>query len=314
MRERVDAVQRMQDYIEQHLDAQITLEQLAAAAGYSPYHATRLFKELVGLVPSEYLRARRLSHAALRLRDTTARVLDVALDAAFESHEGFTRAFSDRFGLSPDQYRREALPLALFMPRSARDYFLHHKQGGSGMAEQARANTIFVQVVERPARKLILLRGRQATDYWGYCEEVGCDVWGMLTSLKSAQGEPLGVWLPENLRTPGTSVYAQGVEMPADYAGPVPDGMEAIDLPACQYLLFQGEPYPDEAMGQAIAAVWQAMARYNPQPFGWQWADEAGPRFQLAPMAKRGYIEARPVRPASSRKRSKTSSSGNTYI
>jgi AraC-like DNA-binding protein len=296
MREQVDAVQRMQDYIEAHLGTQITLEQLAAAAGYSPYHATRLFKELVGIPPSDYLRARRLSHAALQLRDTPDRVLDVALDSAFESHEGFTRAFSDRFGLTPERYRKGTHPLALFLPRSARDFFLHTSKGGCVMTEQAHANTVFVQVVERPARKLILLRGRKATDYWGYCEEVGCDVWGTLSSLKGALNEPLGMWLPENLRAPGTSVYAQGVEMPLDCTGPVPDGMDLIDLPPCKYMIFQGEPYKDEAMGQAIAEVWRAMESYQPERFGWQWADEAGPRFQLAPMGERGYIEGRPVR------------------
>ncbi|HWI64530.1 MAG TPA: AraC family transcriptional regulator [Symbiobacteriaceae bacterium] len=298
MREKVDAVQRMQDYIESHLGAQITLEQLAAAGGYSPWHATRVFKEIVGIPPSEYLRARRLSQAALQLRDTADRVLDVALDAAFESHEGFTRAFSERFSLTPEQYRKGAHPLALFLPRSARDFFLHTSKGGCDMTEQTRTTTIFVQAVERPARKLILLRGQKATDYWGYCEEVGCDVWGTLTSVKGALNEPLGMWLPENLRTPGTSVYAQGVEMPADYAGPVPEGMEIIDLPSSKYMIFQGEPYDDEQMGQAIAQVWRAMENYKPELYGWEWADEMGPRFQLAPLGERGYIEGRPVREA----------------
>lgn len=297
MREHAEAVQRMQDYIEQHLGVQITLEQLAKAAGYSPWHATRLFKELVGIPTSEYIRARRLARATLQLRDTSDRVLDVALDTAFESHEGFTRAFSDRFGLTPEQYRKHPQPLALFQPRSARHYFLHKTKGATEMTEQTRAaSTVFVQVMERPARKLILLRGQRATDYWGYCEELGCDVWGVLTSLKGALAEPIGMWLPENLRTPGTSVYAQGVEMPVDYAGPVPEGMEMIDLPACKYMVFQGEPYPDEEMGQAISAIWRAMERYNPELYGWQWADEVAPRFQMAPIAERGYIEARPVR------------------
>lgn len=301
MHEQVAAVQRMQDYIESHLGFQITLEQLAAAAGYSPYHATRLFKNIVGIPPSEYLRARRLSRAALQLRDTSDRVLDVALDTAFESHEGFTRAFFERFGLTPEQYRKGVPPLALFLPRSARDYFLHTSKGGCVMTEQTRTSTIFVQVVERPARKLILLRGRKATDYWGYCEEVGCDVWGTLTSLKGALHDPIGMWLPENLRTPTTSVYAQGVEMPADYSGPVPEGMEMIDLPTCKYMIFQGEPYQDEEMGQAIAEVWRAMESYKPELYGWEWADDAAPRFQLAPMPERGYIEGRPVREANRR-------------
>ena len=184
MREQADAVQRMQDYIESHLDEPVTLQQLAKAAGYSPWHATRLFRELVGISPLEYLRARRLSRAALRLRDTGERVLDVALEHAFESHEGFTRAFSGRFGITPERYRKDAPPIPLFMPRSARDCYLMKNDGG--VSHMENTNTVFVQVVERPARKLILQRAKKATGYWDYCEEMGCDVEGVLASLKGA--------------------------------------------------------------------------------------------------------------------------------
>ncbi len=295
MREQVDAVQRMQDYIEQHLDSPVTLQQLAKAAGYSPWHATRVFKELVGMPPSEYLRARRLSRAALRLRDTNDRILDVALDSAFGSHEGFTRAFSDRFGLTPERYRLDTPPLALFMPRSARASFLFAMKGAANMTEKADANTVFVQVVERPARQLLLQRGRKATDYWEYCEETGCDVWGVLSSVKGTLYEPVGMWLPDRLRPPDTSVYAQGVELPVEFSGSIPEGMELIDLPPCKYMVFQGSPYKDEEMGQAIGAIWKAIEKYDPEIYGWQWADEDAPRIQLAPIAERGYIEARPV-------------------
>ena len=52
-----------------------------------------------------------------------------------------------------------------------------------------------------------------------YCNEAGCDVWGLLTSIKSISGEPVCLWLPDSLRTPGTSKYVQGVEVAADYQG-----------------------------------------------------------------------------------------------
>jgi hypothetical protein len=54
-------------------------------------------------------------------------------------------------------------------------------------------------------------------------------------------------------------------------------------------------------MGQAIAEVWRAMESYKPELYGWEWADDAAPRFQLAPMPERGYIEGRPVREANRR-------------
>lgn len=164
------------------------------------------------------------------------------------------------------------------------------------MSENNNANTIFVQVVDRPARKLILKRGINASEYFEYCDEVGCDVWGILCSIKEALYEPIGMWLPENLRSPGTSVYAQGVEVPLDYKGSVPEGFELIELKPCKMMVFQGQPYDDEKFEEAIVELWGVMKGYNPEIYGFKYADEDGPRFQLAPMGYRGYIEARPVR------------------
>jgi len=160
-----------------------------------------------------------------------------------------------------------------------------------------KIKTVFVQVIERPARKLLLKRGVAADDYYEYCEEVGCDIWGLLSSVKDALYEPVGLWLPHHLIRPGTSRYVQGVELPQDYTGPVPEGLELIGLPPCKLLVFQGEPYDDEHYEEAISEIWDVMKTYNPATFGYEWADEEAPRFQLAPMGYRGYIEARPVRP-----------------
>lgn len=61
-------------------------------------------------------------------------------------------------------------------------------------------------------------------------------------------------------------------------------------------MVFQGQPYDDENFGEAISELWEVMKTYNPEIYGFQWADEDAPRFQLAPQGYRGYIEARPVR------------------
>jgi len=79
------AVQRMQEYIEQHLQEPITLKALATVANYSPWHAARLFKEITERAPFEYIRALRLSKAALILRDHPVKVMEVALDFVFDS-------------------------------------------------------------------------------------------------------------------------------------------------------------------------------------------------------------------------------------
>jgi len=292
----VDGVQRVQDYIEAHIQDPITLSELARAAGYSQWHAARVFKELTGKAPFEYVRALRLTKAALLLRDEQPKIVDVAFDFVFASHEGFTRAFSRQFGVSPVDYRRNPKQIRLFMPDRARDRYLKLQKGEIEMAADEAAKTVFVQVVERPARKVILKRGVKATHYFEYCGEVGCDVWDALSHIREAMYEPIGMWLPNGMIKPGTSAYVQGVEVPADYSGEVPDGFELMDLPSCKVMVFQGEPYDDSRFQEAIGEVWEVMKRYNPEVYGFEWADEDAPRFQLAPMGYRGYIEARPVR------------------
>jgi AraC-like DNA-binding protein len=286
----------MQDYILSHITEPITLYMLAKAAGYSPWHSARIFKELTGKTPFEYIRMLRLSEAAVKLRDGDVKVIDVALDFVFDSHEGFTRAFSKQFGMTPKNYSKKTPPLKLFMPSRIRDYYLILQKGVDSMPKGQNSNTVFVQVVDRPARKLILKRGIKATHYYEYCEEVGCDIWGILSSIKEALYEPIGMWLPDNLVKPGTSVYAQGVEVPKDYNGVVPEGFEIIDLAPCKMMVFQGQPYDDEKFEEAIGELWETMKNYDPKIYGFTWAEEDGPRFQLAPMGYRGYIEAKPVR------------------
>ena len=297
IQENIEAVERMQAWIDAHLKERITLHMLAEAAGYSPWHAARMFKELTGRSPFDYIRMLRLSRAAVRLREEEVKVVDVAFDFLFDSHEGFTRAFTRHFGITPKNYTQYKPPVKLFIPEDVHEKYLALERGISMSTERQQPNTIFVQVVKRPARKLILKRGIKAEDYFAYCDEVGCEVWDVLTGIKHAIYEPIGMWLPENLRPDGTSVYAQGVEVPLSYAEPLPAGFEMITLPACMMMIFQGQPYDDNDFQQAIGDLWEAMKNYKPEIYGFRWADEDGPRFQLEPQGYRGYIEGRPVRP-----------------
>lgn len=60
------------------------------------------------------------------------------------------------------------------------------------------------------------------------------------------------LWLPDKLIETGTSRYVQGVEVPVDYAGKIPDGFEIMELEPCTMMVFQGEPYEDEIFGERI--------------------------------------------------------------
>lgn len=290
------AVQKMQEYIENHIGQEITLKQLSGACAYSPWHAARIFKDVTGKTPFEYIRALRLSKAAISLRDGDSRIIDVALNFVFDSHEGFTRAFSRQFGLCPKKYSNTTPPIQLFMPYKAYDTYKFLNRGDYKMSEEKKAKTIFVQVIQRPERKALIKRGITAEEYFKYCEEVGCGIWALLTSVKEALYEPVGMWLPKHLIKEGTSRYVQGVELPLTYSNTVPEGYELIELPPCMMMVFQGEPYNDDDFMEAIEEVESHIDTFDPSVYGYEWDDEAAPRFQLAPMGYRGYIEARAVR------------------
>ena len=291
MTEQTLAVQRMQDYIEEHLMDEITLADLARASLFSPWHAHRLFHQLTGYTPAEYIRRLRLSRSALRLKAGGLRVTDAAFELGFGSVDGYQRAFRREFGCNPGEYIRTRVPLPLFIP-----YGVKFRELRKEAFEMENMQSVFVQLMRKPARKVILRRGRKAEDYFAYCEEVGCDVWGLLTSMDSLCGEPVCLWLPEAYRAPGTSTYVQGVEVDAAYDGPVPEGFDRISLPEAEYLVFQGEPFREEDYCAAIAAVQHSMDRYDPSLIGYRWDDDS-PRIQLEPRGERGYIELRAVRP-----------------
>ena len=295
-----DAVNRMQKFIADHLREPITQFQLSRAAGYSEYYAAKIFKEFTGRTPFEYIRLLRLAEASKKLSDGKSKVVDVAFDYVFDSHEGFTRAFAKEFGITPKRFSKHPIAINLFTPYEPD----HSHPPNFNRKEEESMNevtpVVFAQIMERPARKVLLKRVKTAENYFQFCEELGCDeagaVWNVLCGIPNALYEPIGMWMPASLRPQGTSVYTQGVEVPLDWQGEIPSSFEAMELPACKMLVFQGPPYDDEKYCEAIDLLWRQIANFNPRIYGYEWADEVAPKFQLAPMGYRGYIEGRPVK------------------
>jgi len=92
-------------FIESHLASELTLDEVSAVAGVSRFHMVRAFAAATGFSVMRYVRARRLSEAARALAAGAPDILTLALDADYGSHEAFTRAFRDHFGLTPETVR-----------------------------------------------------------------------------------------------------------------------------------------------------------------------------------------------------------------
>lgn len=289
MLEQVEAVQRMQEYIETHLFENITRTALAKASCYSPWYACRLFAEHTRMTPAEYIRKLRLSRSALKLREGNHKIADIAFAMGFGSVDGYQRAFRREFSCNPGDYAANPTPIYLFNPYGVKFRYIKRRPVMENL------KNVFLQIIDKPARKVIIKRGVNATEYLTYCEEVGCDVWGLLQSIPSISGEPVCLWLPAAYQKPGTSAYVQGVEVSLDDDGIIPEGFDLIALPAAKYLMFQGEPFAEEDYCLAIDELRTAIARYDPAIIGYTW-DKQNPRIQLEPIGTRGYIELLPIK------------------
>lgn len=101
-------VLRAQRFLADRLDEPIDPAALARAAAFSLHHFHRIFRAQMGETVMQHVRRLRLERAARKLRgDDAARLVDLALEAGYESHEAFTRAFIERFGMPPSRFRDE---------------------------------------------------------------------------------------------------------------------------------------------------------------------------------------------------------------
>lgn len=276
----------MQNYIESNLDKKISFADLSKVCFYSPWYAHRLFLEVTKLTPSEYIRRLKLTKSALDLRDYKKKVLDVANTYGYDSVDGYQRAFFKEFGINPYEYSKNPIPIKLFTP-----YKYYDEMEKKHMSD---VQNVFISVVEKKECLVLIKRGIKAHGYFEYCEEVGCDVWGILQSIKSIEEEPISLWLPKRFVKPNTSTYVQGVIIPNDFKD-VPEGFDLIKLPPATYLRFQGEPFEEVNYAEAINTLWKAIDKFKPETIGYVWDDE-NPRIQLEPIGTRGYIELKAIK------------------
>ncbi len=149
---------RVQLHIQEHLDEEITLPELARLAHFSPFHFHRVFRGMTGESVAGYVRRLRIERAAVFLQNTRRPVTRIAFEAGYDSHEAFTRAFRAHFGMAPSAYRLarvagvEKLGTARLASakgrRSLRRYIISHSGG----------KTMKVEIREVPAMRVAFVR------------------------------------------------------------------------------------------------------------------------------------------------------------
>lgn len=145
-----------------------TLGDLAQRLGYSEYHLSRKFKEITGMQLRDYLRYRRLAFALKELRDSSRNILEVALQFGFSSHEAFTRAFKEAYGITPSDYRQHPRPVVLRTILRPLDCYL---LGIGGQAMQPSAGDIKTYFVTIPAHLFLHIRNYESIGYWDFWQK-----------------------------------------------------------------------------------------------------------------------------------------------
>lgn len=93
------------DYIEDHISEEISLDKLADAAGYSKYHLHRIFTGLVGFSLHQYIMRRKLTEAAKALIFSNKSIIQISLEAGYDSQQAFMLAFKSMYKLTPQKFR-----------------------------------------------------------------------------------------------------------------------------------------------------------------------------------------------------------------
>jgi AraC family transcriptional regulator len=161
-------------HIQQHLDEELGLEQLSAVANFSRFHFHRVFHGLMGESLGQHIRRLRLERAAKQLKHGSQPVVQVALQAGFETHEAFTRAFKAMFETSPSDYRAAHKPL----PESPSGT---HFDDVKGFHPPNYGDPLQVDVKEIAPMKVVFLR------HVGPYSEVGA-TWSRLMSWAGPRG------------------------------------------------------------------------------------------------------------------------------
>lgn len=255
-----DLVKRMYRtviFIEDHLDDDFDLTEASAIACYSHYHFLRTFLSLTGLTVGAYVRRRRLTKAADTLVSTNGRIIDIALEAGFESQATFSRAFKSMFLKTPAAFRREGT-LSPFRGQAVitEAYINHLKIGAVTMKPKLIHKNRFVVIgmgQDAPA-------GSNMSDLWDKFlpqkhkigRVCGKEAYGICYAAKEKDAYP--------------DDFHYTAALPVRDDASIPEGMEKIVIESHEYAVFthRGSVSDISKTNDYIWKTWLPQSGYEP--------------------------------------------------
>lgn len=262
-----ESIQTTLDLIEENLSEEISIDDLANAANLSPFYYQRLFKRLVNKTVMEYIKLRRLAKASEYLAENKSRILDVALNFGFDSHETFTRSFKKAYGLTPEEYRANSVKLNQFVKPELILNYVMVDEGVPLITDRivievnrkklSKPRTFVGLEVEIPICQLM---GGETTGI-----AIAKELWMKFGSQRHnipnqiPGGNDFGALYMGNAKE-GNCIYMAGVEVEP---GTSVEGYSSFELPAREYLVcgFEAENF-NELVDSAVFKADKFMERW----------------------------------------------------
>jgi AraC family transcriptional regulator len=258
----IESIQKAINYIEEHLQETITMEQIANEVNASVFHFQRTFSILTDMSIADYIRRRRLTLAAQELINTDVKVIDLAFKYGYDSPEAFTKAFRKQHNVTPSEARKQQGPLQSYNRLVIQVSLKGAEPMKYNIVEKEKFQVVGVKRTYN-CQKGENLQGIPL--FWDEVNRQGMDEQLFALNDGKIKGV-LGVCVPdENYKENNLMDYWIGT----DHVGDVPENLLAMEVPASKWVVFEVHgPMPD-AMQNAWKQIFSEWFPSNPyEPAG----------------------------------------------
>ncbi|MBI9051856.1 MAG: GyrI-like domain-containing protein [Anaerolineaceae bacterium] len=252
-------LQKLIDFIEVHLEEELTLEQLAIVIGYSPYHLHHIFTAFTGESLGGYIRKRRLSLAVRWLQQSSMRITDIALRCGYQTPAAFSKGFRQAFGITPSELRKN------------KPFLLLHDQL-SIKVDIARSIEMEFKIIERSEQRVLTVerKGQLNNDFTVTADKAFniLDKFIDDHNLRSFVGYCLGITPDDTLSaTPEENRYIAGYFITREFPVPEHNEVKQIIFPVGKFAVFEhhGEYETLWKTWKAIYHEWLPQSEYTPR-------------------------------------------------
>ncbi|QMS85845.1 AraC family transcriptional regulator [Candidatus Xianfuyuplasma coldseepsis] len=244
-------IQQAINWLEGKLEEEITLQEISNYIRYSSSHTSREFKRYTGSTLRNYIQLRRLTKAAMMLRDHQIRIIDVAVQFGYGSQEAFTRAFVNAFSITPGEYvqTKRMIPYVF-----KKDVLFPTKIPSKGEIIMVHDSEIKIRFETMPEHKFIYLTRDNVTNYMDFWtlvdQEEGndCDeLHGVLASIPGRYSEGYGAFTANG--------YLFGKDAAIDYQVDPRYGFQEVIIPEQTYLVFEHPGFTEAEFEMALRQV-----------------------------------------------------------